>query len=632
MAEKKKTSPLIKTFFLIVILESLFVFLALALRPSDPKNRIVLLYSVPRFAEILIALGVAGIAGWGLKKQEKIKSLFEKEFAVCSGLTLFIISRLGLILLQVFAQRPDLGTLTGYVEHLRPLSFFFSLIGFEVALWALFFKNQNKYLLTVWGLLSTFAIFSVVFASAILVEWASFGVWALATVILLHNLNKKPNHLLIAILVALTAFTLQISLQAIMRPYAADNLYFQKWSSETMMAAAPLKDLQNKPLETLANIHTTPPGFDAIRAVLVHLWGDKDPLTALRHVDFLLYQFYAVLYSIMGAVTFLWLQKKTNFSIALLATFALLIHPATLLYATLLDSNFLTAFLVLVFYYLLWKLKNKEKVSTFALIVATLALFFTRSIFQYPFIIVAGAAFFMVGLKPKKLAIFLVVSIAVMGVFGIQHYQKFGTMSTSSFTGLNLNRSVGNPNFTDYWSIDVTYQTQGESVPKSLTRTRKTDGSPNYNHIQYLQYNQELIEDFNAYFFSTPPIDLLKSYWENITIYFQPSNLYHSEHAIADRVAWRRLYEIIFSSPTLPALLIVFSLYAGSKVIKEKDYLPTLGFILPLLYIFAITVLFEKGENMRFKFFIEPLLFIFMVTQFYAIITQLKNQSLQEKP
>ena len=631
-ATKENTFLQTKTFLLIIALESLLIFLALALQPSAPQSRAIFLYSLPRFAEILIALGVVAGAVLGLRHQEKITVFLEKKLALYGGLALFIISRLGLILTQVFAQSPDLGSITGYAEHLRPLSFFFSLIGFEIALWALFLKNQNKYILTLWALLSTFATFSIVFPSSILIEWASFGVWALATTILLHSLKEnKSNSLFIAILVALAALILQISLQAMMRPYAVDNFYFQEWSSETMMAAVPLKDLQNKPLETLSNVHTKPPGFAAIRAGFVHLWNDKDPLTALRHVDFLLYQLYIILYSIIGAVTFLWLQKETNFSVALLATFALLLHPAMLLYTTLLDSNFLTTFLVLVFYYLIWKVKNKEKTSTAALILVTLALFFTRSVFQYPFIIVAGVSLFLIGLKPQKLTIFLLFTVAITGVFGIQHYQKFGTISTSSFTGLNLNRSVGNSGFTDYWSIDVDYQTQDDALPKSLTRIRKTDGSPNYNHIQYLQYNQELTEEFKVYFFSTPPIDLFKSYWENATIYFQPSSYYHTEHTIVDRVAWSRLYETIFSSPILPILLLIFGAYAGSQVIREKDYLATLGFILPVLYIFAITVLFEKGENMRFKFYIEPLLFIFIVTQLYEFISKRKNQLIQEK-
>lgn len=640
MTSLKKTFRFTKLLLQIIFLESLLVFLALALQPSTPESRTILLYSLPRFAEMLIVLGAAGIALWGIKSQTKIQAFFKKEIALYSGISLLIISRLALVLLQAFAQSPDLGTLTGYAEHLRPLSFFFSLIGFEIALWALLLKTQDKIKLALWGIFSVLTIFSILLSVSPVIEWAFVGIWALATAILLHKLKEQsettplaPFATLVttATLVTLAAFIFQISLQTMMRPYAVENFYFQKWSSETMMAAVPLKDLQNKPLETLAYVHTAPPGFAAIRAAFVHLWDDKDSLTALRHVDFLLYQFYALLYSIMGAVAFLWLQKKTNFSLALIGTFALLIHPATLLYATLLDSNFLTAFLVFLLYYLMWKVRNEEKVSNIAVIFVTLALFFTRSVFQYPFVLVIGVSLFLMGLRKKALGGFLFVTVAIVTLFGIQHYRTFGTISTSSFAGLNLNRSVGNPDFTNYWSIDVDYEPQDESLPKSLTRTRKTDGSPNYNHIQYLQYNTALIADFKNYFFAAPPSDLLQSYGENIDIYFQPSNIYHSEHAIADRVAWRKVYESIFSAPILPLLLLALGIFAGKKIVREEDYLPALGFILPALYIFTITVLFEKGENMRFKFFIEPLFFIFIVSQLYEIIAQRKNQTTQDK-
>jgi len=73
MNEEKGSPTLTKTFLLILLLESLLVFLAFALQPSDPKGRAVLLYSLPRFAEILIALGVAGIALWGIKAQAKVQ-------------------------------------------------------------------------------------------------------------------------------------------------------------------------------------------------------------------------------------------------------------------------------------------------------------------------------------------------------------------------------------------------------------------------------------------------------------------------------------------------------------------------------------------------------------------------------
>ncbi|MBT7602606.1 MAG: hypothetical protein HN560_16270 [Anaerolineae bacterium] len=429
----------------------------------------------------------------------------------------------------------------------------------------------------------------------------------------------KKQAFFIAFLIAVSAFLFQISLQSIMRPYAKDSFYFQEWSSEAMIQTVSLKDLQRNPLETLNNIHTKPPGFDAIRAILVHLWPAQDALGALLHVDFLLYKLWTVLYSILGAIAFLWLSQLTEIKVALIATFILLLHPATLLYSTLLDSNFLTTFLVFVFCYLMWKIKNEYRVHLFIVVLATLALFFTRAIFQYPFIIVVGSSLFLLRIQKRKVLVFLLITASIVGLYGAKQYHKFGILSASSFTGVNLNRSVGNPNFINYWTLDIDFQEQDSSLPKTLTRIKKVDGSPNFNHIQYLAYNQELIEDFKEYIFATPVSKITISYWENVQIYFEPSSQYNTEHAIIDRIPWKGFYDRIFSTPVFPGLLLVFGIPWLKKVVKEKDYLASIGLVLPGLYIFFITVLFEKGENMRFKFFLEPILFIFLVSQLYDL-------------
>ncbi|MCP4140598.1 MAG: hypothetical protein GY755_09975 [Chloroflexi bacterium] len=622
MAEKKtllSKFTATKVFFLILFFESLFLLLSLLLEPSAPEGRFFLLYSAPRFVEILVALFVVAIAIWGINIQEKTKALFEGKNAIYSGLSLLIISRLALILLQIFAQKPGLGSTIGYVEHIHPLSFFFSLIGFEITLWALMLQKKNKYSIIAWGLLSVLTIFSTLFSSSFLTEWAFFGVWAFVTLIMLINLQESSSNLFTAILIALIAFLFQISLQAMLRPYATEEFYFQEWSSETMMQSVSLKDLQDTPFETLSNIHTKPPGFDAIRVSLLRIWPAQDMEISLLHVDFLLYQLWALLYSVLGTFSFLWLLKLTDRNFAIIASFALLLHPASIQYSTLLDSNFLTVFLVFIFYYFLWGIKNSHDISLRTLIIIALSLFFTRAIFQWPFIIVAGLSLFLLKVEKRKILFFVVITGAVALIFGLKQYYQFGTLSTSSFTGLNLNRSVGNPNYTDYWVLDIDYQEQKSSLPNVLTRRKKTDGSVNYNHIQYLEYNQELIENYKEYMLSTPITTIIKSYWENIQIYFRPSTEYHTKHTIVDRLPWKDLYDQLFSSPILPLLLFFSGVSWIAKVIKQKDYLENIGLVLPGLYIFLVTILFEKGENMRFKFFLEPLFFIFIISQIYNI-------------
>lgn len=668
MDNNDKTKILIhKVFFFALTLEGLIVFLILAFHPSAAEGRVFWLYSAPRFMELIITMMITIFATrsiinlanpvWRDKLTELVSSSLWNDRLFYGGIFVLAISRLLIIILQVFAEGIDLRHLTTYVIHLQPISFLFSLIGLELVLWAFFIKKgsllhvlgaEKRYFSiagTIWSLLSIISIFSVFFntqqetgtPTSPLLEWQIFLAWVLATIAIMafqhqdvtpseEQISQYKQTFIIALLVAMAAFLFHVSLQSMMRPYAIDNFYFQEWSSEKMMQTVSLRYLKNSPLETLNNIHTKPPGFDAIRAVFVHLWPAQDINTSLLHVDFLLYKLWTLLYSIMGGLAFLWISNLAGRKVAVIASFILLLHPASIQYSTLLDSNFLTVFLVFSFYYLLWKLKNKNNLPITIVIVMVLALFLTRAIFQLPFTIVTGLSLFLFGVQKRKFFIFLLVTGTIIVVYGVKQYYQFGILSTTSFTGLNLNRSVGNRNFTDYWTLDIDFREQDEKLPETLIRPRKVGGSINYNHIQYLEYNQELIEDYKKFMLATPVSQIIKSYWENIQIYFRPSTVYHTKHAIVDRIPWKDFYDHIFSSPILPTLLLLLGTWWIIKVIKRKDYLPSIGLILPGLYIFLITILFEKGENMRFKFFIEPVLFVFIISQLYDISQELHKK------
>jgi len=182
-----------------------------------------------------------------------------------------------------------------------------------------------------------------------------------------------------------------------------------------------------------------------------------------------------------------------------------------------------------------------------------------------------------------------------------------------------LNRSVGNPNFTNYWQQDVVLLPQDTSLPKTLTRHKKVNGSPNYNHIQYLAYNQELLAEYKEYMRETPITQILASYWENLTIYFQPSSKYHAAHAIVDHLFWKNIYDALFSAPLLPFFLVFLAAFYMKSAWTRGEILDSIAYLLPALYIFLVTVLFEKGENMRFKFYLEPLFFVFLVSEAYRL-------------
>jgi hypothetical protein len=112
------------------------------------------------------------------------------------------------------------------------------------------------------------------------------------------------------------------------------------------MQTVSLEDLRTEPLVTLWSIHIQPPALDAIRAILARLWPASDPPTAVEHVDRLLYQLWSVCYGILGALVFLWMHELTDAKAAAVTALVVMLHPATLFYATFLDGTFLSALLL----------------------------------------------------------------------------------------------------------------------------------------------------------------------------------------------------------------------------------------------------------------------------------------------
>lgn len=437
-------------------------------------------------------------------------------------------------------------------------------------------------------------------------------------------MHKKRKLVFVGVAITLCGFLFQIGLQSVVRHYVKDSFYFQKWSSEALKQTVSIEDLRNEPLETLINIHIQPPGLDVIRAILVYIWPSPDPLIALKHVDYLLYHLWALLYGLIGLMVFLWVSKLTETKYAIIATVVFLLHPACIFYATLLDSTFLSSFLIFLMYYLLWKIKHNHNVPISVLIFTILALFFTRSIFQWPFIFLFTFSLFLIRMPRKKILLFLLITGGVVFLYTGKQYYKFGIFSTSSFTGLNLTRSVGikiTPNDYYYYLNNSNLPKQESVLPSVLTRKYKINGSRNFNHINYLKFNQYLIDQYKMHLSEVDALQLMKSYLQNTKIYFKPSSRY-KKHDIVDRIPWRSFYDRIFSFPILNALILFYGILWLVRAVKHRDIIASLGFIMPGLYIFLVTVMFEKGENMRFKFFLEPALFVFLFSQFYLSVQQ----------
>jgi len=399
---------------------------------------------------------------------------------------------------------------------------------------------------------------------------------------------------------------------------ARDGLYYHEMSSERMMQTVSIRDLKDQPLLSLWNIHIQPPGFDSIRAALALLWKSaaQNDYELLKRVDSSIYALWIVVYGFAGFIMFQWISEMTNVRFGVCATILFLIHPACIYYVTFLDTTFLSATLVLLLYYLLWRLKQHKGVPTIVLALSFLALFLTRSLFQWPFLLVLGGSLALMKVPSRKIVLFFVLTGIAVGFYtGKQAYQ-FGLTSTSSFMGFNLLRSIGlRPDYAGVVKNFPTEDAPGADKAMVLTRKEKIDGSVNFNNEFYLDINEALLQEYFRRLYATPFSPIFKEYWKNLGFYFCPSRG-HSRHVIVDRLPWRSVYDFIFSAPVLPVLLVLsFVFWMANR--RGAACASSVGFCIPVVTIAALSVLCDQGENARLKFFIEPVIFVFLATNLH---------------
>ena len=112
------------------------------------------------------------------------------------------------------------------------------------------------------------------------------------------NSHLARSRLVVGLSLGLLATVLLLALEAHFRPLAVKGLYFQSYSSESMMQAVSIEDLRDEPLRTLWYLHIQPPAYDAIRALLAYVWRSDDSMTMLWQVDRTLYFLWALLFNL----------------------------------------------------------------------------------------------------------------------------------------------------------------------------------------------------------------------------------------------------------------------------------------------------------------------------------------------
>jgi len=423
----------------------------------------------------------------------------------------------------------------------------------------------------------------------------------------------------LGLIVFILAFGALIGVESMLSTQAISGLYFHGIPSESMMQTISILDLKNEPLISLWNIHIQPPLFDAIRSILASLSMTTDPLLLQYWVDEGIYLIWAIVYGLTCTLVYSWLLKLTNTWYAFFGALLFALSPSALLYATLLETTFLSSFLILCFLFLLWKIKNNQNPSPWLLAVSFLALFFTRSIFQWQWLVIIGFCLYLMNYLAENIKKFLIICLLIVSCYLLKQFSQFGITTTSSFTGLNLCQSIHacKPHF-----VPVEPQWSDADLPMALSREKKLTGAHNFNNLIDLELNKQYLIDYREKLSTLSFAQLSSIYLDNLFIYFQPTSNYASTNLLLSSlpVRWKAYYEKIFSAPILPIIIFICALFwFFSGGLKPKEGRKIVGFLIPIATIFTISIFFESGENMRFKFFLEPVIYIFILSQLYSM-------------
>lgn len=413
---------------------------------------------------------------------------------------------------------------------------------------------------------------------------------------------------------------LLFALETAARPQAIRRFYFHPWESEYLMQTVSAADLRDEPLRSLFYLHIQPPLFDAIRALLARLYAGASDEALLRGVDGGLYVLWGLSYAALAALVCLWLSRLTSprYALALAAVFCL--HPAAIGYATVLDTTMLSATLVCWLYYELWRWYDGRG-SEARFLIALLLLFFLRSAFQWPFLLVVAVALLAVGAPKRRVLRMVGVAALVMAAYIGKQYALFGITFTSSFAADSFCKGLGRHCHAEGMVAPDLPSFPPPSAALVLSRPEKLRGYYNYNQLEELRHSFAQMIEYRELLRELPASQILGAWQGSLRLYLTPSSEY-DRNAVLDRLPWRRAYDRVASGAPLLVLLAAAAAMSLAGAVGSRKR--RLGLALPGLYVFAVTVVFEQGENNRYKFFLEPVLFVWIAAQGHALARALR--------
>jgi hypothetical protein len=387
---------------------------------------------------------------------------------------------------------------------------------------------------------------------------------------------------------------------------------------------ADLRFLAADPLGTLWALHTQPPLWNGLLALIVAFTGpDGDAVTSV------LYTLNLLMTAAIGLM-FLDILHRFGFSRVAATAFTAvsILSPNVLYFETYIFYPHFTFFLVTLLLRLLMQVKRGGALwpVASALVVLT-ALALTWAIFHPVFVLLVGAAlvWWSRGLSLGRAAHPVIAMAALATLFAalpsVKNLAIYGVPSASTWIGLNIAQTVpggqrGELAQCDFDTAHRNAVAAAEALPAghpALTQAWKRPGAPNMNHVGMITISQHCLGLMKDVILQDP-VNWFASRISTVmgTHQLPPSN-YN-----ADPLGWDAMFgpaerltdsfgQVSRITMTLWYLLL---LWAGARMVRFDPplYLSLLGLI--AYFTFAAHFL-NGGEQARMRYTIEPVYLLF---------------------
>ncbi len=422
--------------------------------------------------------------------------------------------------------------------------------------------------------------------------------------------------------------------------------------------------LQHHLLSSLWYLHSQPPLFNAFFGILLKLPTELRLPTAV------------LCYWTMGwilAVSCFLLLKELGISAgaALVVTTFVVVSPDVVLYENLLFYTYPTAVLITVAAFCLVRYVRSQSCRYGAGYFVSVALIILlNSTFQWPWLFLVCAPLLVLRRHRNRSLRLCAVPLMLVLAWYAKNAAIFGTYSTSSWLGMNLDKItvlaappqqirnlIVHKELTPLASVrpfrdPTAYVPHFTSFHKTgvpaLDERLKRDGSPNFNNLIYVGVSADYLRN-DLHYIELAPLRYAKNVVRASEIFLEPADQYGYVGQNYSHIAgYARFFDAEFElqpgRPTnslFPGVAhiayeklaeIVITLFGVPWLIwrRRRDVITTigLGFVwLSVVYVIVVVNLVELGENNRFRLDFGPLPLIAAVVVVAAAIGRLGESS-----